>query len=1045
MFWLGDNKLKQKFDLKESTILGLDIGIASCGWALIDTKDKIIVGAGVWGFEVPEVPKTRASKAAERRTFRGQRRRLRRRRQRMTDIRQLLHEHGLLASPHPPKDEKGNPKPNLDPWRTRAEGLDRKLTGEEFAAALIHIAKHRGYRSNSKSEKAANAPAEDKKVLSGIAEIEERSARYRTVGQMFATDPKFAEKKRNRDGDYSHTVLRALHEHEVQELFKAQRQFGSTCAREGLEERFAELAFFQRPLQDSEKLLGKCPFEPVEYRASSLSPSFEKFRYLQKLVNTKINDGSRTGRRLTPAELSAAANGFGRSAKSISWRGLKKLIGADADTRFVGVGEKDEGKDVARDSTGCAFGTKTVFDVLGEEGWTSLDDKTRDAIVHVLTFREDIARIRSGLIELGLAPVILEPIMTAASDGKFARFNRAGHISTKAARNIIPGLLQGKVYSEACELAGYDHAAERPLNLDSITSPVAKRAIRESLKQVNAIVRYYGFRPGAIHVELGRDVGKGPDERGRIEAGIKRRTNEKDAAYNDLCDLLGKSDCSAMELQRYELWQEQMHNCMFCYPENKIHCQDLRDNSQMVEIEHILPRSRSHDNSWNNKVLVCTKCNRDKGNRTPFEWFGDDGNRWLEFELRARALKAEGRIKGFKIRNLLLKNFAEVQESFLGRNLNDMRYASKVVAEEMRKLYIDQDKPGRRVYARPGAITAALRHTWGVNGFKYLEREDGKKDRLEDGRHHAVDAIVLAACSEAALQRLTKAIQKERETGSPVTNVSSKIFRPPWPSFSDDLKAAHAKTIVARGENRRARGAGHLATIRQVREENGLRIAYERVAVGELTDAALDRIKDPDRNTDTVRALREWIAAGKPADALPRRANGHLIKKIRLRSEKKATTERTGFKAHGGLVDNADMVRVDVFEKENKFYLVPIYAHQVADKEQWPEPPDRAISANTPEDQWEVIDQSFSFHFSLYPYSLVEVVTRQGEVIRGYYRGTDRSTGAVTLSDCLSKQRLIRGIGARTLRQFQKFQMDRTGDAHEIGREVRTWHGKACT
>ncbi len=1038
-------RLSRAYTAKNNITLGLDIGIASCGWAVIDFASEEILGAGTWGFEIPEIPKTRESKAAVRRTARGQRRRLRRRRQRMALIRKLLHQNGLLASTLPPEDKKGQSKPSHDPWLARARGLDHLLTGEEFATALIHIAKHRGYRSNSKSEKAKNAPSEDKKVLAGLAAIEEKSAKYRTVGEMFAKDDAFADKKRNRSGEYSHTVARSLHEDEVTKLFRQQRKLASQFAGTEFEQAYASLAFDQLPLQGSETLLGKCPFEPDEYRASLQAYSFEKFRFLTKLINSRIDDGSKSGRKLTPQELSKAVAGFGKSLPKINWNRLVDMLGLPTSTNFVGVGDKAKASDVARNSKGCAFGSNTLYKVIGEAGWNSLVQKPEilDSIIHILTFLEDVNQIGPRLEDMHLELVIHKAIMQGVEDGAFAGFAKAGHISTNAARNIIPGLLAAMTYDKACELAGYDHAKENIADLETLTNPVAKRAIVETLKQVNALVRHYGFRPGRIHIELGRDVGKGPDERGRIDKGIKDRTAARQKAKAAFCELVGKTDCSNGELQRYELWKEQKHECMFCYPRATIAPPDLCDGTHACEIEHILPRSKSHDNSWHNKVLACTTCNQNKGRRTPFEWFGDDEARWDELEFRVKTMHNNKLIKGFKIRNLLMKNFDERKKGFIERNLNDMRFAARVIQNELHHLYDDDELDGtRRILARPGTITGTLRYLWGLNRLKYLTGEDGKKERIEDERHHAVDAMVVAACSESLLQRLTKAMQKQEEDyGTPLKR---NRFPPPWPDFCDQVITARENAPVARSENRRARGAGHKATVRKINKEDGLRIIYERVSIDTLTAAKLEQIKDPDRNRDVIDVLHEWLAVGKPSDVIPRRNNGHPIKKITIRSEKNPKTERAGFEVNKGLVDNADMVRLDVFEKAGKFYLIPIYTHQVADQKQWPQPPNRAITAHKPESEWPQIDSSFDFCFSVYPFSWIEAVTRKGEVFEGYYRGADRSTAAISFSNELSRLKTDR-VGTKLLTSFKKFQVDRLGKKTEIKREKRTWHGVVCT
>src|SRR5690606_8297080 len=119
--------------------------------------------------------------------------------------------------------------------------------------------------------------------------------RYRTVGEMFARDPDFAGRRRNRDGLYDRTAGRDDLVQEVRALFAAQRRLGQQFASEELEERFVAIAFRQRPLQDHEKLVGSCPLEPSEKRAARLSPSFEAFRLTTRLVNLRIRaaDGER--------------------------------------------------------------------------------------------------------------------------------------------------------------------------------------------------------------------------------------------------------------------------------------------------------------------------------------------------------------------------------------------------------------------------------------------------------------------------------------------------------------------------------------------------------------------------------------------------------------------------------------------------------------------------------------------------------------------------------------------------------------------------------
>ena len=101
--------------------------------------------------------------------------------------------------------------------------------------------------------------------------------------------------------------------------------------------------------------------------------------------------------------------------------------------------------------------------------------------------------------------------------------------------------------------------------------------------------------------------------------------------------------------------------------------------------------------------------------------------------------------------------------------------------------------------------------------------------------------------------------------------------------------------------------------------------------VADIKIADLERIKDPDRNIATVRALRAWIEAGKPAAEPPRSPKGDPIRKIRLAAKSKVNILlNTGNPNRPAAVDRGDMARVDVFRKPSakgvfQYFLVPIY------------------------------------------------------------------------------------------------------------------------
>ena len=168
-------------------VLGLDLGSASLGWALIalDEADNPIslIRAGVRIFE-PGVDGTTLeiqegkdkSKAVERRTARLHRRQLRRRAYRQAKLFQLLQQHGLLPQQwiFETTDAIGRTRfrtngtrsaplsevahfissetafAQLPLYQLRKIALDDKLEPHELGRILYHFSQRRGFKSNRK-------------------------------------------------------------------------------------------------------------------------------------------------------------------------------------------------------------------------------------------------------------------------------------------------------------------------------------------------------------------------------------------------------------------------------------------------------------------------------------------------------------------------------------------------------------------------------------------------------------------------------------------------------------------------------------------------------------------------------------------------------------------------------------------------------------------------------------------------------------------------------------------------------------------------------
>lgn len=384
------------------------------------------------------------------------------------------------------------------------------------------------------------------------------------------------------------------------------------------------------------------------------------------------------------------------------------------------------------------------------------------------------------------------------------------------------------------------------------------------------------------------------------------------------------------------------------------------------------------------------------------------------------------------------------------RNLRDSGFAPRLFAEAVETFYPPGERTDgendERVVVRPSSLTAALSRAWGLEALK------GPADsRLPDARHQALDALTAAMTGEPRMRALRHSFRQWERKG---LARSLRDADPPWADaerFAGQLERVYADILVAWPERRRARGEGHAATIRQVRQRDGMPVVFARQAISDLPEERLVDIKDAERNRSMIEAIRQWMAEGRSADRLPRSPAGHEIRKVRVR-----TRAKPAVRVRGGSADRGEIVRVDVFSKPNRrgkdeFYLVPVYPHQVMNKRVWPLPPMQAVAACKEERDWPQIDDSFSFRFSLFARSYVEVEKPSGEVLAGYFQGVNRATGAIALfndRDFRTRRddrgRSLNGIGVKTVLAIRKFQVDRFGRRFEVGSEPRTWHGRVC-
>lgn len=165
-------------------------------------------------------------------------------------------------------------------------------------------------------------------------------------------------------------------------------------------------------------------------------------------------------------------------------------------------------------------------------------------------------------------------------------------------------------YNEACEAAGYDfqaHLVEKSMylpakapELDDITNPVARRAISQTIKVVNAIIREQGESPLYINVELARELSKNFQERGKIEKENESNRHKNEMVMEKLRENFTNHKPSGQDLVKFKLWHEQ--DGISPYSQKKIEYGGLFETGY-AEVDHVIPYSISFDDTYKIRSL----------------------------------------------------------------------------------------------------------------------------------------------------------------------------------------------------------------------------------------------------------------------------------------------------------------------------------------------------------------------------------------------------------------------------------------------------------
>jgi CRISPR-associated endonuclease Csn1 len=614
--------------------------------------------------------------------------------------------------------------------------------------------------------------------------------------------------------------------------------------------------FHQRPLRSQKHLVGYCSFEPKKTKCPISAIPFELFRIYQWL-NTLSYDVNGVKQKITSQEREKIVRLL-LSKEKPSFKEIRKAIDKlDGHYQF---NYKDDDKIV---------GTYTISNLSNEKffgkQWFDFSDEKQENIWHVLSFFDD----RDKLKEYAIKNWSFDE-EKAVKISKFNLKDGYSNLSRKAINIISPFLQKGFMYDIAVGLAGvknvlgnsykeheqfvldnvpeivrsslkggyieplknmmrnefnctdkqleklYHHSSaietekildRLPVNLNAdreiqkIKNPVVITALFEIRKLVNEIIDTYG-KPNEIKVELARDLKASKSNRVETRKRQKDLEKQNDRVKLELEKLNQRSN--HINILKYKLWEECNHTCPFTG--------EVITISQLftgeVQIEHIFPWSRSLNDSFNNKTLCFADENRAKGNKTPFEFYSEQGEqKWEAIKLQVLScFKTKANYPNCynKFKHFVKKKH---DEDFISRQLNDTRYISKEAKNYLSKIC-------NNVLVAPGQMTAILRHHWGLNSI--LNKDDNTKTR-DDHRHHAVDALVMACSTRSHLQELSKRNRYNK-------NYDLKDFPDPWLNFRQDAENSVSQILVSHKKHK------NLLTVRaHSTKKNG--IVYKNMGV----------------------------------------------------------------------------------------------------------------------------------------------------------------------------------------------------------------------
>lgn len=797
---------------------GLDIGIASVGWSVVDIE-KGVVDSGARIFDSAD-----ASKNVTRRERRGARRLLRRKGHRNVRFEKFWREMKLTGI-----QEKN------DPLRLRNKGIHERLDQDELYTVLKNMLKHRGisYMDDALDDNAKNQYQEALKRNS--MELQEKHpceiqlerleefGHYR--GDQIVTE-------NSEEIALSNVYTTSAYRRELDKLFEVQRQYhvflNDNFVQKYLDIFESKRKYYEGPGNEQsrtdygkytteidsetgeyiteenifEKLIGKCSVYPDEIRASAASYTAQEFNLLNDLNNFTVN-GNKLSREQKEEIIDLVL-----SNKTVNIRKIIEKVLGEKIVVLKGTQIDKNDKEVFNHKFDIYKKMRNTLEEI-DFNIEELSRKEIDQIAYILTINTD----KESLLEafkknrLKITKQVVEQLIDfRKSNGSL--FNKWHRLSLKIMNEIMEDLYEESknqmqlltemgIFKTNIEKFKQHKYIPSSIIIEEIFNPVVRKSVNQSIRVLNALIKQYGY-PEDIVIEMAREDNE-QDQKKRIQDGQAR--NEKE--LNEIISKVSREYGVQITDQTFynhkalktklRLWNEQQGRCP--YSGKLIPIQEVIEEYSKYEIDHIIPISISFDDSRSNKVLVYRSENQKKGNKTAYMYLKDNNRDWNYSKMKqyVEELYKHKHINLKKKQQLLfIEDITKqsVVEGFINRNLNDTRFASRVVLNGIQG-FIRAHEKNTKVKVINGAFTSQLRHRLRLS-----------KDRDESLSHHAVDAMIMCY-AVGGLNRYKRKKQEiiDFETGEVLDEKAlDKLDEKEYEDLVFNKELFHIQTEIQRAE-----------------------------------------------------------------------------------------------------------------------------------------------------------------------------------------------------------------------------------------------------